>query len=277
MKSLFRFFASILNFPEVIRNITKYWELIKVLTWRDFVARYRGSFAGIFWAVIQPLFMMIVYTLVFSRFLGVRFGNSGSTLSFSVNLLCGLIAWNAFSEGLNISTSTIRANITLVKKVVFPLEVLPIDVTFVALIQHVIGLLILLPLSIFDSRQVYATLLFVPVIMFLQILFSLGMNWIWAGIAVNFPDLRQLTGVMMSALIFATPIFYPLESIPHSLSILIRLNPFSYFVIMYRDIIVNGVLPSWQMVLGTFAFAYLIFMIGYRFFMRQKKGFADVL
>ena len=261
----------------VFHNLYEHRSLIRILTMRDFRARYIGSLGGGLWALAQPLFMVLVYTMVFSRFLGVKFGVSDSPFAFAVFLLCALLPWNAFAESFSTATNLIRANSHLVKKAIFPVEVLPVNLILVTMITQVIGTVILIPLVFMVNNHLFWTLLFVPIIMILQFLFYTGIVFFWTGFSVFLPDLRQITIVLISALPFLAPIFYPLESIPKRYLFLINLNPFTHLVTMYRDVIMQGKLPSWQQLLGFAIFSLLVFIIGYGWFQLYKREFADIL
>ena len=265
------------DLPGLFRNLARHRELIRTMAWRDFIARYRGSFGGLFWSVFQPLVLMIVYTVVFSLFLQVKFATDASPLNFSVYLLCGLVPWQAFSEGLSSSTGVIRANVNLVKRVVFPLEILPLNLALTAAIQQVIGFILLVPLAWWVSGSLYWTLLFVPVIMALQLLFAVGTNWMVASLAVYLPDLGQFISLLLVVWMFLTPIFYPIDVVPQQAWIVFWLNPMARLVTLYRNAFMTGLLPSLDGFLGTLALCLLVFLLGYFWFMRTKQGFADVL
>lgn len=267
----------LVNLPGLLRNLFRRREIIRILTWRDFAARFRGSAFGILWAIIQPLFMMVVYTLVFSVFLKVRFGSSDSPYTFAVYLLCGLLPWNTFAEGLSSSTDLIRKNTNLVKRVVFPLEVLPLNLTLVSVIQQLIGFVLLLPLAYIITGTLSWAMLFTPVILLFQILFVTGANWIWSSISVFLPDLRQATALLTTLLMFVTPIFYPEDLIPDRFQWLIKLNPIAQLVSMYRDVVMNGQMPPAPVILGTGLACLVVFMFGYVWFMRTKSVFADIV
>ncbi len=275
--SIFGLLKELVDVPGAAKNLYAHRDLIRILTLRDFRARFRGSFGGVFWAVFQPLFMMVIYTLVFSRFLGVKFSVNDSPFTFAVYLLCGLLPWNAFSEGMNVSTGLIRGNANLVKRVVFPLEVLPVNLTLVTVIQEVIGFILLIPLTWIVNGRFYWTLVLFPLVLMLQVLFYMGVNWVWSSLAVYFPDLKHFTTLFLAAFIFLTPIFYPMSIIPSQAVIFINLNPFTHLVNMYRDIFMQGVIPGIGESLGMIIFCLIIFMAGYWWFVRTKKGFADVL
>ena len=247
------------------------------MTWRGFTARYRGSFGGLFWSVFQPLVMMVIYTVVFSLFLKVKFATDESPFSFSVYLLCGLLPWQAFSEGLSASTTVVRSNVNLVKRVVFPLEILPLNLALTAAIQQVIGFILLIPLVWLVTGQLHWSLLFVPVILMLQLLFAIGMNWIVASLAVYLPDLGQLVSLLLTMWMFLTPVFYPEKVVPPQMLIIFRLNPMARLVALYRNAFMTGLMPSLRGFIGAVALCLLFFLAGYFWFMRTKKGFADVL
>jgi lipopolysaccharide transport system permease protein len=247
------------------------------MTWRDFISRYRGSFGGLFWSIIQPLVMMVVYTTVFSLFLKIKFSTDASPFTFSVYLLCGLLPWNAFSEGMSLSKDIIRLNVNLVKRVVFPLEILPINAALTASIQQMIGFFLLVPLAWVVSQNLYWTLLFVPVILALQLLWAIGMNWIVASLTVYLPDMGQFISLVLGIWFFLTPVFYPEDVVPPEASILFQLNPMARLVKLYRRAFMTGGSPGPEELLGTAFFCAFVFLLGYFWFMHAKKGFADVL
>ena len=277
MTTATRYAREFFDLPGLFRNLARHQELIRTMTWRDFIARYRGSFGGLFWSVFQPLVMMVVYTVVFSLFLQVKFATDAKPLTFSVYLLCGLVPWQAFSEGLASSTNVIRANVNLVKRVVFPLEILPVNLALTATIQQVIGFILLVPLAWWVSGRLYWSLLFVPVIMMLQLLFAIGVNWVVASLAVYLPDLGPLVSLLLVVWMFLTPIFYPIDVVPPQALIIFRLHPMARLVILYRNAFMTGLLPSLDGFIGALALCLLAFLLGYFWFMRTKKGFADVL
>jgi homopolymeric O-antigen transport system permease protein len=265
------------DLPGLARHLLRHGELIASMTWRDFGARYRGSFGGLVWSVFQPLVMMVIYTLVFSVFLKVKFTSDSNPFEFSVYLLCGLLPWNALSESLTQSTQVIRSNVNLVKRVVFPLEILPLNLALAAAIQQLIGFALLVPLAWLVTGQLQASLLFVPVILVLQLLFVTGMNWLAASLAVYLPDLRHVISLVLMVWMFLTPVVYPEDVVPAHLLILFRLNPMARIVTLYRNAFMTGLLPSPRGLVGAVALCLLVFMAGYFWFMRTKRGFADVL
>ncbi len=275
--SLWRYFNEFINLSGIFRNLIRYRELIVMMTWRDFSSRYRGSLGGLVWSVIQPLVMMIIYTIVFSLFLKIRFSTDASPFTFSVYLLCGLLPWIAFSEGVLHCKDLLRGNINLVKRVVFPLELLPLNVALTASIQQVIGLILLIPLAWIITGNLYWTIIMVPLVLVLQLLFAIGMNWITASLAVYLPDMAQLINLILTVWMFLTPIFYPEDVVPSQALILFELNPMARLVQLYRGMFMTGKVPALEYLLDTFFPCLFVFLIGHFCFKHTKSGFSDVL
>jgi lipopolysaccharide transport system permease protein len=272
-----RYLREFFDLAGMVRNLAHHQELIRTMTWRDFSARFRGSFGGLFWSIIQPLVMMVIYTIVFSLFLKVKFSTDASPFTFSVYLLCGLLPWSAFSEGMSRCNDIIRSNVNLVKRVVFPLEIFPINAALTATIQQLVGFSLLILLVWFVTGNLHRTLLFVPAILVLQILLAIGINWITASLAVYIPDIGQFISIILTIWMFLTPIFYPEDVVPSQALILFKLNPMARLVKLYRGAFMTGELPNLNELLGTALFCFFIFLLGYFWFMHSKKGFADVL
>jgi lipopolysaccharide transport system permease protein len=221
--------------------------------------------------------MMVIYTIVFSLFLKIRFSTDASPFTFSVYLLCGLLPWTAFNEGMSHSKDVIRGNINFVKRVVFPLEILPLNLSLAAMIQQLIGLVLLIPLAWVVSRNLYWTILLIPLILFLQLLFAVGMNWITASLAVYLPDIGHFINLILAVWMFLTPIFYPEDVVPPQALILFELNPMARLIQLYRGVLMTGALPTMESLFATFVFCFLIFLFGYFWFKHTQKGFADIL
>lgn len=274
---LLRYAREFFDIPAIVRNFVQHRELVWTMVWRDFSAHYRGSFGGLFWSIVQPLIMMVTYTLVFSQFLKIRFTTDASPFTFAVYLLCGLLPWNAVSESLTNSTNIIRRNSNLVKRVVFPLEILPLNLTLIATIHQLIGFVLLIPLAAIVARKMHVTLFFVPVIIILQLMLSIGLNWFTASLAVYIPDLSQVISLILRIWMYLTPIFYPEDIVPPQLLFIFRLNPMARLITLYRNAFMTGLLPSWQSLVTAVILCLLFFLAGYFWFMHTKKGFADIL
>lgn len=266
-----------MNVPAIIRNLYRHREIIRILTWRDYQARYRGSLGGVLWSIIQPLLMMVIYTLVFSTFLKVRFGSSESPYTFAVYLLCGLLPWNAFAEGITLSTTIIRGNINLVKRVVFPLEILPLNLTLVAIFQQIIGFVLLIPLAWIIIGKFSFSIFLLPLILFLEIILLTGINWIWSALSVFIPDLRQVTPLLTSILIFITPIFYPEDLIPMWAKWIVEINPLAHIIGIIRGLILEGALPQASQMIWLFFVCTGINLVSYHWYIRVKYNFSDFI
>lgn len=272
-----RYLRTFIDVGGLFRNLARHQELIQIMAWRDFTARFRGSLGGLFWSLFHPLVMMVIYTVVFSLFLKIRFSTDASPFTFSIYLLCGLLPWSALSEGLQVSKDIIRSNVNFVKRVVFPLEIMPLNAALTSSIQQVFGFILLIPLVWILTKNLHWTLFFVPVIFALQLLFAIGLNWIIASLAVYLPDFGQFINLVLTVWMFLTPIFYPEDAVPPQALIIFKLNPMAHLVKMYRGAFMTGELPGLVTFLGTAFFCAFIFLLGYFWFIHSKKGFADVL
>jgi lipopolysaccharide transport system permease protein len=272
-----RYVREFFDLTGLVRNLSRHRGLIYTMAWRDFSARYRGSLGGLMWSVIQPLVMMVIYTIVFSLFLKIRFSTDASPANFSVYLLCGFLPWSAFSEAMSHSKDIIRSNINLVKRVVFPLEILPLNASLTASIQQIVGFLLLIPLAWWVTGNLFWTIFFVPIILFFQLLLAIGMNWITASLSVYIPDLGQMLSLILTTWMLLTPIFYPEDIVPPQALILFQINPMARLVKLYRGAFMMGQLPNLESLLTTFLFCAGIFLLGYFWFIHSKKGFSDVL
>ena len=232
---------------------------------------------GLFWSVAHPLIMLVLYTFVFAMILKVKVGADEGTGSFALFLLCGMLPWNAFQEGLSRSAGVILENAALIKRTVFPSEVLPAYLVLSGLVNELIGLVILLLALLVTGHSLSPLLLLLPAIFLLQFLFTLGLSWVVAGINVFIRDVGQLLGLALTLWVFLTPIYYPSSLLPDGLRFLLLLNPMAGLVDAYRALILRGRLPnpSSMMVLALFSLS--AFTIGYVMFKKMQRAFADVV
>lgn len=232
---------------------------------------------GMYWAVIQPLVLMALYTFVFSVVLKVRLGGDGGVTSFAFFLFCGMLPWIAVSEGVTRSTRVVLDHVTLIKKVVFPSEILPVYVVTSALVMELIALGLFLLVSQLFYRPLGWSLVGLPLVLLLQFMFTLGLGWILASLNVFLRDVEQVLGLLMTLWMFLTPIFYTPDMLPRQVRLLVYLNPMATMVQSYRDLVLNHTWPAAAplVVLGVVAMA--TFAIGHWFFHRSKKAFVDVM
>lgn len=251
--------------------------LVRSFVKRDLQARYKGSAIGLFWSVIHPLIMLVLYTVVFSSILKVRVGISEGTEQFAIFLFCGLLPWNAFAEGLHRSTGVILENANLIKRAVFPSEILPVYPVIAGIVNELIGFGILLAALLLTGHSISPVMLLLPAILLLQVVLTTGLAWIVAGTTVFIRDLGQILGVMLTLWVFLTPIFYPPSVVPQGMRVLLTVNPMYILVEAYRSLILKGQLPSLGNIAILASISAAAFIVGYRVFTRMQPAFADVL
>jgi lipopolysaccharide transport system permease protein len=252
-------------------------DLIVSLTRRELASRYRGSALGILWALLNPIVMIAIFTFIFAGIFGARFGTSGTSWDYALYLFCGLLPWNAYQESLQLSSNTIVSHSNLVKRVVFPLETLPVSQALASLCNQLFGTIALLAATILVQGRLRATVLLLPIVIVPQLVATLGASWLLASLGVYLRDIAQAVTLALTAWFYLTPIIYPESVVPERYRFLVRLNPFTGLIRSYRNILIDGTLPDWAG-LGYFCvFALVSFLFGYWWFARTRKGFADVV
>ncbi len=261
--------------------VASFWQnrkLIKTLAKREVVGRYRGSVMGIMWSFFNPVLMLAVYTFVFSVVFKAKWNPaSDSKTEFALVLFSGLLVFNLFSECVNRAPTLILANTNYVKKVVFPLEILPWVTLCTALFHMMISFFVWLVFYIIFFGQPHLTILFMPVILLPLILMTIGITWLLASLGVYLRDVAQIVGIMTTTLMFLSPIFYPLSSLPQKYQTILYLNPLTPIIEQIRASLIWGQAPE----LINFGIYILLSVImawlGFAWFQKTRKGFADVL
>jgi lipopolysaccharide transport system permease protein len=268
------------NPVKIVQNLWAHRELIGQFTKREVQGRYKGSSLGLFWSFINPLLMIAIYTFVFSVIFKGRWGNDlsyGSRLGFALTLYTGLIAFGVFSECLVRAPGLIISHPNYVKKVVFPLEILPVSVLGSALINSLFSLAILLLAVLVFQQPIRWTLIFLPLMYLPLMLLCLGLSWFLASLSVFIRDVGQLNGFVVQVLFFLTPILYPISAVPAGLQFILYLNPLTFIVNHFRRVILWGQMPDWGEFLGVTVGTFVVCILGYIWFMKSKKTFADVV
>ncbi len=258
-------------------TLLKHRSLVFELTKREFSGRYRGSFGGIIWSFVQPLFLLSVYTIAFGVILKARWGFSGGTRDYALMLFAGLIIFNTFSECLIKSTSLITNNPNFVKKVVFPLELLPVITVFTALIHGLIGVVVWFLGYALLFGIPHLSIIFFPVILVCFLPILLGTGWLLAALGVIVKDINQLTGMLNHCLLFLTPIFYGIEAAPPVIQNLLILNPLTFIVEQFRLVLFYGQMPALKGLAVYFALACLFAWLSLTIFKRLRPAFADMV
>ena len=232
---------------------------------------------GLAWSFFNPVFMLIVYTFVFSVIFKSRWGVDESRTLFAVVLFVGLIVLNLFSEVVNRAPSLILSNVNYVKKVVFPLEILPVVAIGAALFHALISLGVLLLAFMLFNGFVHWTVIFVPLILLPLIILTLGVSWLLAAIGVFLRDIGQTIAILTTVLMFLSPVFYPVTAVPEGFRPFIMANPLTFIIEQAREVLIWGRLPDW-FGLGLYTIIVsIIAWLGYALFQKMRKGFADVL
>lgn len=250
------------------------WELAK----RDFIGRYQGSMGGVAWSLFNPLLMLAIYTFVFSVAFPARWGAvTEGTKSFAVILFAGMIVYNLFAECISRSPTLITSTPNYVKKVVFPLEILPWVAFATALLHFALGLAVLLAISLALGDGLRAGVLWLPVLLLPLALLTLGLTWIFASLGVFLRDLAQIVAVFVTVLMFMSPLFYPLEIVPPDYRTLILMSPVTLPIEQVRAAVLWGRPLDWTAWLVSLGAGLAVFTAGYWWFQRSRRGFADVL
>jgi len=252
-------------------------ELILSLARRDLVARYKGSVLGIVWAVITPVVMIAIFTFVFAGIFNARFGPRGTPWDYALYLFCGLLPWTMFQETLQSSSTTIVTHANLVKRVVFPLETLPVAQALSALANQMFGLFALIVAAVIVQHKLHATIIWLPALLIPQLLFALGAAWLVASLGVFWRDIAQGITLVLMAWMYLTPIIYPESIVPEHYRPFICANPFTSLVRSYRRIFLEGLAPDWWSLLYFTILAVIIFVFGYWWFAKSRRNFADVI
>lgn len=250
------------------------WQLVK----REVVGRYKGSFFGIVWALIQPLLMLAVYTFVFGLIFESRWqGASGSKLELAAILFSGLLVFNLFAECIIRSPHLMLENANYVTRVVFPLNILPIVVMGSALFHAAMSAAVLLVFMVVALGALPWSIIFLPLVFLPLVLLVLGFSWALSALGVYFRDIQHGIGILVTALLFLSPIFYPVSALPSSVQPYIFVNPMAFIIEQVRSVVIWGGAPDWSGLVLYTVISALVAWLGFVAFERARSGFADVL
>jgi lipopolysaccharide transport system permease protein len=267
LERLLRTIARAFVYP--VRTLQKHGSLIRSLVRRDILGRYRGSFAGLFWTVIHPLLMMVTYYFVFGVVRRARVANDTSSTGFLMYFLAGMVPWLAMSEAIGRASGVILEHATFVKKLLFPVEILPVTLVFSGLLSELFGLAIFVGAMALFGYSFSATALLLPLLLIPQFLLTLGLCWLLAALGVFF---RVLT-----VWFFTTPICYDERSLPQNYLWLFELNPMFVLVRAYRDVLLHATPPSWTALAAVTLLGALVFIMGHGLFYKLKRSFVDLV
>ena len=261
-------------FRSAATNRSLVYEMVK----RDVIGRYSGSFFGIFWSLFNPILMLMVYTFAFGFVFKARWQGLGDDpFNFALALFPALLVFNYFAECATRATSLITSNPAYVKKVVFPLELLPIMVSMSALFHLFVGVAVWCIAFLAMGKPLHTSLLFVPLAFIPLIIFCIALSLILASLGVFLRDIQQIIGVLTSALMFLSPVFYSIENVPASLKPFIWLNPLTPLIEMVRSAMVFDKLLGLDLYAATLAGSLVFLWLATWWFDSTRKGFADVI
>jgi len=252
-------------------------DLVLSLARRELMARYKGSALGMVWAIITPVVTIAIFTFIFAGLFRARFGAGGTPWDYALYLFCGLLPWTMFQESLQTSATTIVNHANLVKRVVFPLETLPAAQTLAALGNQFFGTIVLLVATLVIERQLHLSALWWPILLVPQLLLALGGAWLLASLGVFLRDIGPVISLTLMAWMYLTPIIYPESIVPSRYRKFIEANPFTPLVRSYRRIFLEGQPPDWPGLAYFAAFSIVICIIGYWWFAKTRRNFADVI
>ena len=270
------------GFPTTISELfLSQWrnrQLIVQLTKREIVGRYRGSLLGLAWSFFNPILMLAVYTFVFSVVFKARWNVAGEDkVNFAIILFVGLIVYGVFAECINRAPGLIISNINYVKKVVFPLEILPSVALGSALFHAGVSLVVLLAAQLLINQRLPWTAIIFPIILLPLLFATMGFSWLLSALGVYVRDVSQTTSIFTMLLMFLSPLFYPVFALPKNYQFWIHLNPLTFVIEESRNVLIFGRTANWIGWGFAFAASMLISATGFWWFQKTRKGFADVL
>lgn len=262
----------------LIEKLLQHRQLLWELTKRDFIGRYKGSMFGVVWSLFNPLLMLAIYTMVFSVAFKAKWGTGEeSKVAFAIVLFSGIIVSNLFAECLNRAPGLITSHPNYVKKVVFPLEILPWMTLLSALLHFLVSFAVLLIFCLLAGVAIHSGTLLIPIILTPLILIILGLSWLLSSLGVYLRDISQAIGMVTTVTLFLAPIFYPIEALPATYQSLLKWNPITLPVMQLRDLMLWDKPLQWDEWAISLLIGASICQIGYWWFQKSRRGFADVI
>ncbi|MGY0557933.1 ABC transporter permease [Lysobacter sp. A421] len=248
------------------------------MTRRDVLGRYRGASFGLLWSLISPFLMLVIYTVAFGYILRARWpGTTGNTADFAMLLFMGLIVHGFFAECLTRAPTLIAGQPNLVKKIVFPLDILPWTIVLSAFFHAIMNTFVFVLLNLLLRGELHLTILLWPIVLVPLMFATLGTVWLLSSLSVFLRDIVHVTGVLATAMLFLSSAIIPVETLPERYQIIFRLNPLTFIIDQAREVAFWGRTPDWTglalYMAGSLVFAYA----GFAVFQKTRRGFADVL
>ena len=276
MKKLLQLF----NLAILPRTIWQNRSLLGQMVRRNIEQRYRGSALGLVWSFVQPLIMLCIYTFVFSVVFKARWGEGAIGAgrgAFAVIMFCGMSMFNLFSESVAMCCGIVTGHANLVKKVIFPLEILPLMQVATTFILGMAWFILLFFGAWLVLGNLSWSMLLLPLIIVPLLLFTSGIAFLVASLGVYVRDTQYVVGIVLQILFFITPVFYPINAVPENFQVYLEMNPLTVFIEQARNVFLYGNMPDWSFLGIATLVSLAILQLGFFFFFRTKKGFADVL
>jgi lipopolysaccharide transport system permease protein len=263
----------------MVKSLWQHRALIRQMTVREVVGRYRGSFMGLAWSFFNPLLMLLVYTFVFTTVFHSRWAGAAGTskTSFAIVLFIGMIVYSIFADNINRAPTLIISNTSYVKRVVFPLEILPVISMGASVFHAVVSLVVWLLAYILMVGIPHLTALLLPLVILPFVVGILGVSWFLASVGVFMRDVNQTVGILTTALMFLAPVFYSLENLPPQFKPLVMANPSTFIIQQARQVLVWGRAPDWVGLAVYSLVSLMVAWMGFWWFQKTRKGFSDVL
>ena len=271
--------AQLSSITSLFNSLWTHRFLIAQMTKREVIGRYKGSAMGLLWSFLNPVFMLAVYTFVFSVVFKARWGigEEETKTQFAVVLFVGMIVHGLFAEVINRAPGLILDNVNYVKKVVFPLEILPSVSMGASLFHCFISLVVLLGAFAIFNGFLHWTIILIPFVLLPLVVLTLGLAWILASLGVFIRDIKQSIGMIPTVMMFLAPVFYPITVLPEQYRLIIMANPLTFIIEQAREVLILGRIPDWTGLSIYMIVAIILAWAGYAWFQRTRKGFADVL
>jgi lipopolysaccharide transport system permease protein len=262
-----------------MKDLWLHRQLFNKLLQRDFAERYQGSYLGLFWSFFLPLLSLLVFTFFFGVIFQSRWDRGGQEgmAQFAIILFVGLTLYNFIAECINRSPGLILSRQNYVKNVVFPLEILPIVLVASAAINLGIGIVVIALMQILFYQIIHWTVIFLPLIVLPLLLIGLGLSWFLSSLGVYIRDIQHIVVPLSQLLMFLSPVFYPLSALPDYLQPWMALNPLAAIMEQAREVLIFGQIPIWHSYFSVLVFSIVIALLGNYWFLRTRKGFADVI
>lgn len=267
------------SLKSLIVSLVRNRQLILQMTTREVIGRYKGSIMGVMWSFFNPMLLLAVYTFVFSVVFKARWGlgQPENQFQYAMLLFVGMIAHGLMAETLSRAPLLMIQNVSYIKKIVFPLEILPVVSLCTALFHAFISLIVLMLAMLIINGSWQWTLILFPAVLFPLLMLILGLGWILASLGVFLRDIAQPISLIITLLLFASPVFYPLTALPDYIQPWLMFNPLTLIIEQARAVLIFGLMPDWKSLAIYSAVAATMMWLGYVWFQKTRKGFANVL